>query len=175
MDIKIEHGTYADLDAIEQLYYDASDALETGVNYPGWKKGIYPAREDAEAGIDDHSLFVARNGSNIVGSIILNHNPENGYADVKWGYDGDYSSVFVIHTLVVHPSFMKSGIGMKLMEFAELFGKQNNIKTIRLDVTENNTPAIQLYKRCGYQYIATVDLGLGDYGPKWFRLYEKLL
>lgn len=61
------------------------------------------------------------------------------------------------------------------MNFAESFGLQNNIKAIRLDVYEKNTPAIKLYEHCGYQYISTVDLGLGCYGLEWFKLYEKLL
>lgn len=40
MEIRIEHGTDADLDVIEQLYNDLLDVLETGMNYPGWKRGI---------------------------------------------------------------------------------------------------------------------------------------
>lgn len=175
MDIRIEHGTYADLDAIEQLYNDLHDALEIGVNHPGWRKDIYPTREDAAAGVEEQNLFVARNGNNIVGSIILNHKPENGYSSAKWQYDGDYSLVLVVHTLAVHPVFSKCGIGMQLMNFAESFGRQNNMKAIRLDVFEKNTPAIQLYERCGYQYIQAVDLGWGCYGLDWFKLYEKLL
>lgn len=173
--LQIEHGTHADLDAIEQLYNDLNDALEAGINYPGWKKGVYPIREDAAAGIEQHNLFVARLGNKIVGSVILNHIPEKGYSSAKWQYDGDYRSVFVVHTLAVHPAFMKSGVGTQLMKFAESIGLQNNIKAIRLDVYEKNIPAVLLYERCGYRYIKTVDLGLGDYGLKWFKLYEKLL
>lgn len=43
------------------------------------------------------------------------------------------------------------------------------------DVYEGNIPAINLYEKCGFKYIDTVDLGLGNYGLNWFRLYEKLL
>ncbi len=48
-------------------------------------------------------------------------------------------------------------------------------KSIRLDVYEGNIPAIRLYEKCGFEYVNTVDLGLGNYGLKWFKLYEKLL
>jgi RimJ/RimL family protein N-acetyltransferase len=44
-----------------------------------------------------------------------------------------------------------------------------------LDVYEGNIPAISLYEKYGFKYIDTVDLGLGNYGLDWFRLYEKLL
>lgn len=175
MDIRIEFGTKTDLDDIEQLYNDVNDALEAGVNYPGWKKGIYPTREDAAAGIDNHNLFVARSGSKIAGSIILNHEPDSDFHSVKWQYSGDYSSVFVVHTFVVHPTFSKLGIGVTLLNFAESLGQQNSIKAIRLAVYEKNLPAIRLYERCGYQYICTFDLGFGCYGLDWFKLYEKLL
>lgn len=175
MEIKIEHGTDTDLDAIEQLYNDLHAILEAGVNYPGWIKGIYPTREDAAIGIAEHSLFVARRGNEIVGTIILNHKPEKGYESAKWQYNGNYSLVLMIHTLVVHPASVKLGIGAQLMGFAESFGKQSGMKAIRLDVYENNTPAIALYERCGYQYIQSVDLGYGCYGLNWFKLYEKLL
>ena len=49
------------------------------------------------------------------------------------------------------------------------------MKAIRLDVYEQNTPAIRLYEKNGFQYITTVDLGLGDYGLHKFHLYEKIL
>lgn len=175
MNFLIEYGTYDDIDAIEQLYNDSNDALSIGVNYPGWIKGIYPIRENATKGIEYNNLFVVRYNNGIVGSIILNHEAENGYDGVKWRFDGGYNDIFVVHTLVVHPAFLKMGIGRQLMDFTDSFGLQNGIKSIRLDVYENNTPAIRLYESSGYHYITTVDLGLGNVGLDGFRLYEKLL
>ena len=40
-------------------------------NYPGWIKGVYPVREDAVAGVNDETLYVARYDGRIVGSVIL--------------------------------------------------------------------------------------------------------
>lgn len=136
---------------------------------------MYPIREDAIAGIDDNNLYIARKDNKIVGSIIVNHKPEKGYDSAKWQFDGEYNLIYVIHTFVVHPDHTNSGIGTRLMDFAESLGIQNQIKAVRLDVYEKNIPAIKLYEQCGYQYIATVDLGLGRFGLDWFRLYEKLL
>lgn len=61
------------------------------------------------------------------------------------------------------------------MDFAENHSFTSNVKAIRLDVYDGNVPAIKLYEKCGYKYIGTVDLGLGNYGLDWFKLYEKLL
>lgn len=30
-------------------------------------------------------------------------------------------------------------------------------------------------EKCGFEYIDTVDLGLGNYGLNWFKLYEKVV
>ena len=175
MSIYIEQGRLEDIDEIGKLYDELNDSLEMGTNYPGWKKGVYPTRDDAKLGINTNSLFVARKDNKIVGSIVLNNSPEKGYEDVKWEYNDDYSSILIVHTLVVHPTFLKLGIGLQLMDFTEEFGRINKMKAVRLDVYEKNVPAIQLYKKCGYKYVDTVDLGLGCYGLDLFELYEKIL
>jgi ribosomal protein S18 acetylase RimI-like enzyme len=118
---------------------------------------------------------VAKYNGRIIGSIILNHEPESAYYNVKWGFDYDYSDVFVIHTFAVHPKFMKCGVGKVLMDFANKHSINSKVKSIRLDVYEGNLPAIKLYEKYGFTYIDTVDLGYGKYGLDWFKLYEKLI
>ena len=49
MDIRV--GNEEDIDSLEELYNNINDYLESTINYPGWKKGIYPVRKDAEDGI----------------------------------------------------------------------------------------------------------------------------
>lgn len=175
MDITIELGQSNDIDELEQLYNDLNDYLAEGVNYPGWVKGIYPVREDAIDGIEHGNLYVAKHNGKIVGSIILNHAPEPAYHKAKWAFESDYSDVFVIHTFAVHPNFLKCGVGKALMDFSVECAIKSHVKSIRLDVYEGNIPAIKLYEKCGFKYIETVDLGLGNRGLDWFKLYEKLI
>lgn len=175
MKLIIEFGTSNDIDALEQLYNDLNDHLANGTNYPGWIKGIYPIRQNAVDGISKSNLYVARMNGQIVGSIILNHEPEPAYDKVKWTLDYDYSEIFVIHTFAIHPDFLKCGVGKALMDFSIEQSIKSNIKSIRLDVYEKNIPAIKLYEKCGFNYVDTVDLGLGFRGLDWFKLYEKLL
>lgn len=175
MSLFIEKGNKADIDELARLYDDLNDYLASGINYPGWKKGLYPIRQDATNGIEKGELYVARQSDKIIGSIILNHKAETGYHKVNWMIDADYSDILVVHTLVVHPLYLKNGIGKKLMEFAIELAKNEHMKSIRLDVYEKNTPAIKLYESCGFLYVATVDLGLSCYGLDYFRLYEKVL
>lgn len=175
MNIIIELGNEKDIDELEKLYDDLNDYLAAGINYPGWLKGIYPIREDAIKGLDGGYLYVARYNGKIVGSIILSHEPESAYNQANWEIEADYSDIVVIHTFAVQPKFMKNGIGQKLMEFATSHSKEIKAKAIRLDVYEKNVPAITLYEKHGYRYIDTVDLGYGEYGLNWFKLYEKVL
>lgn len=175
MSIIIELAKETDIDELAKLYDDLNDHLAKGINYPGWRKGIYPIRESALHGLTNNNLYVARINEKIVGSIILSHEAEKAYHKAKWAFDSDYSDVFVVHTFAIHPDFLKCGIGKTLLDFASELAVKSNIKAIRLDVTEKNIPAIKLYEKCGFKYIDTVDLGLGEYGLPWFKLYEKLI
>ena len=85
----IEPGTSADIDELEKLYNELNDYLAATINYPGWIKGIYPIREDAVAGVNDNMLYVARIDGRIAGSVILNHQPEKAYENVKWKMELD--------------------------------------------------------------------------------------
>jgi ribosomal protein S18 acetylase RimI-like enzyme len=175
MDIIVKKGTESDIDPIAQLYDELNDFLASSINYPGWIKGVYPVREDAANGIADGGLYVAKAAGKAVGSLILSHKPEPAYSQVKWGIDADYSSIFVVYTFAVHPVYLKKGIGTGLMNFAIRHCKNEQAKSIRLDVYEKNVPAIKLYEKCGFKYVDTVDLGLGEHGLNHFKLYEKLL
>jgi len=175
MDIIFELGKISDIDEVEQIYNDLNDHLEKEINYPGWIKGIYPVRQNAIDGVGHGNLYVAKHNGKIVASLILSHKPEPAYYKAKWEFESDYSDVFIVYTFVVHPDFLKCGVGKALMDFSIEYSINSHAKSIRLDVYERNMPAIRLYEKCGFKYIDTVDLGLGNYGLNWFRLYEKLL
>ena len=68
--IYIRKAVDADIDCIEMLYEDICDYLDAHINYPGWKKGIYPARCDAEKGLTENVLYVAQVGEIIAGTIL---------------------------------------------------------------------------------------------------------
>lgn len=63
----------------------------------------------------------------------------------------------------------------KVIDFIiDLCGKEG-IKALRLDVTSDNLPAVKLYKKCGFQYIDSVDLGYSLFGLDEFELYQMIL
>lgn len=174
-DYIIEKGTINDIDELENLYNDLNDYLGSGINYPGWKKGIYPIRENAVKGVIDKNLFVLKVNNEIAGSIILNNEQEDAYNRVDWGIEADSKEIIVIHTFVVNPKYMRKGIGKKLIDFTKTYSIEKEMKAVRLDVSIHNTPGILLYEKCGYKCMGIVDLGLNIPGLVWFKLYEIVL
>ena len=171
----IRKGTSQDINELSALYDELNDYLESHINYPGWRKGIYPIGEDAARGIAEDSLFVAVEDGRIAGTVILSHQPEEGYESVNWHNNLEYKDIFVVYTFAVHPEFLHRGIGRKIMEFILDYAEQMNMKAIRLDVYEKNIPAIRLYESMGFQYMDSVDLGYSIYGLDWFKVYQKVL
>ena len=74
----------------------------------------------------------------------------------------DYSHIFVIHTFVVYPSFLKIGVGHALMDYSLELAQSSGIKSVRLDVYEKKSSGYFVVRKCGFEYVDTVDLGLGQ-------------
>lgn len=75
-----------------------------------------------------------------------------------------------IATLAVLPGYRKLGIGSKLLTLCE---SEVDLPRIRLSVRQSNHPAIELYKKFGYQHV--------DTWPKYYKggdnalVFEKIL
>lgn len=165
----------ADIDAVGVLYDAVCDHLETGVNGPHWKKGVYPTRADAEAALKAGELYVCRAGEQIAGTVRLSHIPENGYTGVRWSTPDDYGRITVLYALAVHPDYMNKGVGTFIMQEAERIAREEGCMALRLDAVKDNLPAERLYVRCGFHYVATKSLGYEQYGIPFYDLYEKIL
>ncbi|MPM44240.1 Mycothiol acetyltransferase [bioreactor metagenome] len=176
MELVFEKGRAQDIEEIGRLYDDLCDYLSAHVNYPGWIKGFYPTLDTAAEGVRTDTLFIAKCNDTIVGTVILNGIPETGYESANWAITTtDYSDVFVMHTLAVHPDYLKYGVGRFLLQSGIDYAKNHGFRALRLDVNDQNEPAMRLYEALGFQYVGTVDLGLGKYGLDWFKLYELVL
>ncbi len=57
-----------------------------------------------------------------------------------------------IETIDVDPAFKNRGIGLKLMEAAEIEAKRRGMRWSQLEVSEGNEAALKLYKKAGYTY-----------------------
>lgn len=160
---------------VAALYDAVCDTLRAGENYPGWEKGEYPTRKDAEEGETAGELFVAEDGGKIIGTMMLREEQEPAARSARWQQALAEEEQLTIYTFAVLPERTGQGVGKALLEYAGKYAADRGKKALRLDVHDINMPAIRLYESCGFRHIDTVDLGYGKYGLKWFRLYEKLL
>lgn len=171
----IEKAISKDILEVEQLYIAVCRQLALGNNYPGWTEGVYPTKEEAIEGLQANSLFVYRKQGRIAATMILNSDYEDGYNQASWNSKATKDEVLVIHTLAIHPDFNRQGIGHQLVDFVKEYGRTNGKKTIRIDVTKGNLPAIHLYEKEGFTYIDAIDLGRAEQGLPLFLLYEFVL
>ncbi|MCD7971635.1 MAG: GNAT family N-acetyltransferase [Candidatus Azobacteroides sp.] len=171
----IRKAVSEDLDVLEVFYEEVIDHLEATVNYPRWTKGIYPSRDTIEACIREGTLFILLIEGKIAGCIVLDQKQEKAMEQVEWGIKATPEEVLIIRTFAVHPRFMGQKLSLPVMDFVREYALSNGIKTIRLDVLEENIPAIKLYEKLGYTYKGTIDLGLPEPHPKWFKVYELIL
>jgi [ribosomal protein S18]-alanine N-acetyltransferase len=58
-----------------------------------------------------------------------------------------------ICTIEILPNFRRRGIGEKLLQEIEELFKQKGVKASALEVREDNVPAIELYRKLGYEKI----------------------
>lgn len=160
MNIIIEKAKSQDLDAVTELYGAVCGYLADKPFNPGWRRDIFPAREDAEQYLAADGLYIARDGGEIAGSIALT--PEDG-------------GVLCIHEVAVHPACLRQGVGSAMLDFAAKEALRRGAKSLRLHVWEGNGPAVRAYEKSGFVRLGREDLGLGEFGLDWFFLYEKRL
>lgn len=142
-----------DLDAIESIYNKILLKEEEGEVTIGWKRGIYPRRETAEAALKREDMFVIEDDGAFMGAGIINKEQVDVYAKAKWKYSAEDSEVMVLHTLVIDPDKSGRGYGKRFVDFYEDYARENGCKYLRMDTNEKNKVARSLYTKLGFNEI----------------------
>ena len=142
-----------DLDAIESIYNKILLKEEEGEVTIGWKRGIYPRRETAEAALKREDMFVIEDDGAFVGAGIINKEQVDVYAKANWKYSAEDSEVMVLHTLVIDPDKSGMGYGKRFVDFYENYARENGCKYLRMDTNERNKAARNLYTKLGFNEI----------------------
>ena len=175
MELTIVLATEADILPLAQMYERVHDELEGREDSPGWNRGSYPSEASARRALAGGGLYVAKIGEQIVGSFLLDHNPEENYETVPWGITATDEQVYYLYTLAVDPAFGGRGIAKTMIAFAEEETRKAGMKALRLDSYIKNTRAINLYDSCGFTRRAELSIGLEQYGLDLFIAYEKVM
>ena len=124
-DIIITHHTNEDLEAISEIE-------KVSINPPWSYKAICDFAE-----CDTSRILVAKLDNVVVGYIT-------------------YSVVLdevQIANVATHPEYRRRGIGEKLLNFLYDESKASGMYVITLEVRQSNEPAINLYRKCGYDEV----------------------
>lgn len=170
--IEIQIAQEGDLEHVVAFYNKVIEQMADAPHKPGWKKDVYPTREDVRAFIVDGWFLMANKDGEMVGGLALTVDRNAGYHGVPWLVEAAPDDVFVIHGVGVLPTHHGQGIAQQLLGAALQVAKERKKKAVRLDVLENHLPAQALYRKVGFQYIDTVRLYYADTGLASFQLYE---
>ncbi|MEO1772304.1 GNAT family N-acetyltransferase [Candidatus Enterococcus ferrettii] len=156
----IRKAEAADLSAIQTFYAEVVPTIEFEIT--SWIPGVYPSIDTAEKAIEEQTMHLAVLDGRVVGSVILNHDVDEEYAEIAWQNPQlPAEQIVIVHTLMTSPNYRNRGIARQLLNYAEHLAKEQNCQAIRLDTFAANHPAQQLYKKLGYRYCGAGDL------PSW--------
>lgn len=165
-----------DLKFIEDAYNEHfSHEVQNGA-FTVFRKGVYPTGKDAERAIATDSLYVYEKDGHIAGSMIVNRTQPPEYRKIAWSKPFQDNEVMVLHLLMVRPVMSGKGIATFLVMYAEELAKTSSCKAIRLDTGSQNTPAVALYRKLGFQIVCTASMKVGgaiEHGEHLFL--EKVL
>jgi len=75
-----------------------------------------------------------------------------GYVILTLGYSFEFRGRDAfIDELYIEPEFRRKGLGRRAMEFVEARARGLNVNAIHLEVDRGNDPAVELYRRTGYE------------------------
>lgn len=108
---------------------------------------------DTEARSDEYWQERATTGAEGRHSVLFVASDDDRWVGMAGGYIGearDPRTVDLI-SMWVHPEYRGHGIGQKLVQQVVDWAREGGLEAMYLEVTEINTSAISLYKRCGFK------------------------
>lgn len=164
--MKIEKGKIEDINEIVKIIKDTVSDMHEQKIYQ-WDH-TYPSKEIITEDIHEENLYVYRDENIIKGFVVLNEYEDKEYEELDWKYNK--GKHLVIHRLCVNPKYKGKGIATKLIEYADIYGRDNNYSAIRLDTFIDNKPARRLYEKKGYSVVGALEFRMGV-----FYCFEKAL
>jgi hypothetical protein len=112
-------------------------ACEKDMNNKGIRlwNNINPSPEQLNEDLAKGTIYLFKELGVAKGMIKLTGDLPADFAEIDWKNKID--KPLYINLFVIHPLWQESDICEKMVEFAEIFAKENNYSGIRLDVIQN--------------------------------------
>ncbi|NUQ31050.1 MAG: GNAT family N-acetyltransferase [Acidobacteriaceae bacterium] len=120
--------------------------------------------------IQQNQLWIAEIDGQIAGVAAITMDQEPEYAEVGWDIT---EPAIVVHRLAVDPAFRGSGVGIALMQQAEVVAIERAIPRLRVDTNSQNAATQKLFPKLGYTFAGEIGLGFRQ-GLRFF-CYEKIV
>jgi ribosomal protein S18 acetylase RimI-like enzyme len=131
--------------------------------------------EDLRGYLDEHycveALAVLLKDPEFRGLIAVEEGKPAGYAKVK--YNPTEKRCY-LSSLYVLPEFQGHGIGKKLLTNGEAIARTFGVDEIWLGVMVQNTPALEWYKRIGFQFVEEAPFTMGNTTVNHLIGYRKI-
>ena len=173
--LNIRTAEISDYNNVREFYYSLIDALEHAQYGPQWKKDIYPDQKYLLDSIGNGELFIGEIDGKIASCMVVDHHYNDGYNDVKWSVEAKDSELLVIHILGVLPEFSGKGIATQMVRSVIASARENNIRTVRLDVLDGNLPAEITYSKIGFRLVDTIQMYYDDTGWIGCKMFEYII
>ncbi len=161
----VRAASASDYPAVEELYGRICEAMEGSPCTAYWTMGAHPAPQDLQDAISLGNLFIATDADpkgpepegtpRLLGAFVIDSRQDGDYNQAPWACDAKPDEVCIVHLLGADPDAHGRGVGSQLVRAAISIARKRGARTLRLDVVENNLPAIRLYRREGF-----ADLGV---------------
>lgn len=158
--MSIQKAVQQDLDIIFELYEDATRYQhEKGVSLP-WA-GFQPSLIETE--IEAGRLFKIMEGEWVACVFSV------AFTDpLIWG-EKNADPALYLHRIAVSRHFRGRGYLKSILEWCHSLGQQHQKKWLRLDTNFDNTPLLNYYKKCGFQFMGNVKPAHTDGLPKHYE------
>ena len=148
--VKIE-----ELDLVWQIIMDAKKFIAS-YNSPQWQ-GNYPTKEVLIKDINTSSMHAYVDEGIIKGIIVLKKEFTKNYVNIDgcWEYPVSDDDL-VIHRIAVKEEYRGLGLGVKLLEYAIEYARDNNLTHIKTDTHPLNIPMQKSCERVGFKRVGIV-------------------
>lgn len=161
----IQNSTLNDIDEIFRLYKIATDFQKSKfyVHWPEFKRDLI------ETEILDNRQWKML----IEGRIACIWATTFNDAQI-WG-ERDSDPAIYIHRIATNPDFRGNNFVERIVEWAELYARENDKSYIRMDTIGENQGMIEHYKKCGFEYLGYFKLDSIDGLPEHYALADACL
>lgn len=138
-------ATENDLPQLKAVYNKITDNLNKN-NICIWNES-YPNDVFIED-IESEYLYILEDGGIIVSAFALVET-DAGEDDMTW--EKQNAKVLYLNRLGVNVDYLRQGIGEMMLKQSICIAGEKGAEYVRLFVVDFNTPAIELYEKCGFK------------------------